>query len=51
MARMIDIRVRVLVGKPEGSILLEDQDGSEMIILKCILNKMGKCNLDSPNSD
>ena len=40
MARMIDIRIGVLVGKPEGSILLEDQDGGEMMILECIVNKM-----------
>jgi hypothetical protein len=40
VARIIEICIRVLVGKPEGSILLEDQDGGEMIILKRIVNKM-----------
>ena len=50
MARMIEICICVLVGKTEGSIRLKYQDGGEMIILKWIPNKMGQCNLDSPNS-
>lgn len=50
MARVIQTRIRILVGKPEGSIRLEDQDGGETIILKWIVNKIGQCNLDSPNA-
>jgi hypothetical protein len=42
VARIIETCIRVLVRKPEGSILLEYQDGDEMIILKWIVNKMEK---------
>jgi hypothetical protein len=50
VARIIETCMLVLVGKPEGSVRLENQDGGEMMILKWIVNKMGKGDLDSPNS-